>query len=135
MPEPLWPYRHELTVPWRDLDAAGHVNNAVYLSYMETARAEAYMRLKGPSRRIEDLDIILARTSIDYRSPANLHEVLVVSVTPARVGESSFTLRYDIREKATGRLVAEAESVQVLFDYAANAKKRIPDDLRAKLAA
>lgn len=133
VPEPLWPYRFEVKVPWRDLDAAGHVNNAVYLSYLESARTEAFLRLRQGAR-VQDLDIILARVAIDYRSPANFGEVLVVTVAPTRVGESSFTLRYDVRETATGRLVAEAESVQVMFDYAANAKKRIPDDVRAKLA-
>lgn len=130
----LWPYRHELKVPWRDLDAAGHVNNAVYLTYMETARTEAYLRLREGTRP-QDLDIILARTCVDFRSPANFGESLVVEVTPGRVGESSFVLGYVIREKSTGRLVAEGESVQVAFDYAKQQKKRIPDGIRAKLQA
>ena len=119
---------------WVDLDAQGHVNNAVYLSYMEAARTEAYLRFR-PGTRPEDLDIILARTTIDYRSPANLGETLVVEVNPGRVGESSFVLTYAIREKSSGRLVAEGESVQVAFDYAAQQKKRVPDDVRAKLQA
>jgi acyl-CoA thioester hydrolase len=133
-----WPVAHEVTVPWRDLDAAGHVNNAVYLSYMEAARVEAYFRAAGrdPSTaKPEDLDIILARTTIDYRSPATFAEVVRVSVWPTRVGDSSFALRYEMREKRSGRLVAEAESVQVCFDYAAQRKKRVPERLRAALEA
>lgn len=132
-PVTSWPFRLEIKVPWRDLDAAGHVNNAVYLSYMETARCEAYFALTG-GRRAEDLDIILARASVDFRSPASMHEVLVVEVRPGRVGASSFALHYTIREKETGRLVAEGESVQVCFDYEAQSKKPVPDALRARLA-
>lgn len=127
-----WPFVHEVRVEWRDLDAAGHVNNAVYLSYMESARVAAYFVLTGGSRA-EDLDIILARTTIDFRSAATLGETLLVELRPGRVGASSFALSYAIREKATGRLVAEGESVQVCYDYARAAKKPVPDALRARL--
>lgn len=133
MSEPLrWPFVVEHTVPWHELDAAGHVNNAVYLSYFEMARTAAYMRMREGSRW-QDLDIILARTEIDYRSPATFHEVLQIRVFPGEVGRSSFGLRYEVREKATGRLVAEGTSVQVCFDYATQAKKAVPEKVRAAL--
>jgi acyl-CoA thioester hydrolase len=131
--EPVrWPFVVEHRVPWHELDAAGHVNNAVYLSYFETARTEVYMRLRGGSRW-QDLDIILARTEIDYRAPAFFHETLEIRVWPGPVGRSSFGLRYEVREKATDRLVAEGTSVQVCFDYARNEKKPVPDEVRAAL--
>lgn len=129
-----WPVVVEIKVPWRDLDAAGHVNNANYFSYFETARVEAYFRMRD-GRAAEDLDIILARTACDFRSPATLNEVLQVSVTPSAVGRTSFALRYEVREKRTGRLVVEGDSVQVMFDYASQQKKPLPEDLRAKLEA
>ena len=137
---PLWPVTVEITVPWRDIDAAGHVNNAVYASYLETARMKTWLKAKGldaPVVRepLKEIDIIFARLAIDYRSPAFLNETLVVSCWPGRVGDTSFALRYEVREKATGRLVAEAESVQVCFDWATDRKKRVPDDVRARLAA
>ncbi len=132
MSPPFWPVRVEITVPWRDLDAAGHVNNAVYFSYMETARAETHLRMKG-TRDLTSLDIILAHTSCDYRSPANFGETLVVSVTPLRVGQSSYQLGYTITEIITGRLVSEGESIQVAFDYKTNQKKPLPPEVRARL--
>ncbi|HVM46181.1 MAG TPA: thioesterase family protein [Candidatus Thermoplasmatota archaeon] len=130
---PFWPFRHEVRVEWRDLDAAGHVNNAVYLSYMESARVAAYFALTGGARA-HDLDIILARTSIDFRSAATMGETLVVTVTPGRVGETSFALSYVLTDKATGRVVAEAESVQVCYDYARQQKKKLAPEMRARLA-
>lgn len=133
-PSPFsWPFVVEHKVPWHELDAAGHVNNAVYLSYFEMARTQAYMAVRGGSRW-QDLDIILARTEIDYRSPAFFHEVLRILVWPGRVGASSFDLRYEVREKESGRLVAEGTSVQVCFDYARNAKKPVPPEVRAALS-
>jgi len=130
---PFWPYRYELRVQWRDLDAAGHVNHAVYLTYMENARTTAYFELVG-AERANELDIILARAVVDYRSAATMFDELVVEVTPGRVGETSFTLRYIITEKKSGRLLAEGETVQVFYDYAKQEKKKVPDALRAKLA-
>lgn len=129
----MWPVRYEVQVTWRDLDGAGHANNAVYVTWMESARVEAYFRLKG-GERVADLDIILARTTIDYRSPALFRETIVVEVTPGAVGNSSFGLKYEMREKKTGRLVAEGESVQVMFDYAKHEKKPLPPEMRARLA-
>lgn len=133
MRAPMWPIDYEVRVTWRDLDAAGHANNAVYVTWMESARAEAYFRLRGGTR-FEDLDIILARTTIDYRSPAMFRETIVVRVTPGTVGNTSFGLKYEMREKESGRLVAEGESVQVRFDYKRNEKIPLSPEMRARLA-
>lgn len=129
----FWPFRYDVRVEWRDLDAAGHVNHAVYLTYMESARTAAYFALTGAARA-SDLDIILARAVVDYRAPATMHDELAVEVTPGRVGDTSFALRYRIVEKKTGRVIVEAETVQVCYDYAKNEKKKVPAALRAKLA-
>lgn len=136
----LWPLAVEVVVPWRDVDAAGHVNNAVYLSYLETARIQAWFRAKGidPATVREplgELDLIFAHVSVDYRSQARFGETLVVAVRPGRVGETSFQLLYEVRCKEDGRLVAEAESVQVCWDWERQAKKRVAEDVRGRLGA
>lgn len=127
-----WPVVVEIKVPWRDIDAAGHVNNAVYFSYLETARIEAILRLVGGSRP-QDVGFIVARAACDYQSPAFMGETLVVSTWPTRVGTTSFTLKYKVADKATGRAVADGETVQVMYDYAAKRKMPIPDGLRKML--
>ena len=135
-----WPVEVEIKVPWRDVDAAGHVNNAVYASYLETGRAKAWFVAKGvdPAKvrdPVAELDIIFAHVSIDYRSQARFGETLVVAVRPGKVGSSSFQLLYEVRCKDDGRLVAEAESVQVCWDWKTQAKKPVPEDVRARFAA
>lgn len=129
-----WPVEIEITVPWRDVDGAGHVNNAVYLSYLETARCMACLRHFG-WREPSQYRIIVARAAIDFVSPASMHETLLVRTRPSRIGASSFDLSYEITEKATGREVARAKTVQVWYDYAKGKKEHIPPNVRKRLEA
>ena len=124
----------EITPRFRDIDSLGHVNNAVYLTYMEEARTKYYMKTAN-RKRLEELDFIFAGAKVDYLSPIEWGEVVVIRVWPTRIGTSSFTLAYEMRSKGEGRLVAEAESVQVAYDYAAKKSKPIPDAFRKALHA
>src|SRR5436190_10886799 len=85
----------------RDLDGLGHVNNAVYLTYLESARNRYVFGLTA-KRGIHDFDFILARTVIDFRSAATLFETLHVALRPVRIGTSSWELAYEVRESLTG---------------------------------
>lgn len=133
MPEP-WPVEIEIPVQWRDVDGAGHVNNAVYFSYLESARAAAFLQHFG-WREAKQYRIIVARAEIDFLSPAVMHETLVVRVSPARVGKTSFVFRYEVEEKATKRPVAHGSTVQVWFDYGLATKQPLPADARKVLEA
>ena len=112
------PFRFSTTVEvrWRDLDAMNHVNNAVYFTYLEQARVH-YMRARGlipdePS----GVGFILAEASCQYRSPLTLGERATIRIRVSNLGRSSFAFAYRI-EGQDGRLVAEAKSTQVCFDY------------------
>ena len=121
-------------VRFRDLDAIGHVNNVVYLTYMESARIEWWVRVTGrPDFR--DMTMILARTEIDYRSPSTYGDRLEVGVRCASMRRSSFVLEFRIEERGSGRLVAEARKVLVHYDYATARPTPIPADLRERIRA
>lgn len=123
-----------IEVRFRDLDAVGHVNNAVYLTYIESARVAWWIQTTGrPSLR--DLTIILARTEIDYRRPVAFGDRLVVGLRCVSMGRSSFVLEFRIEDAATGQLVAEARNVLVYYDYAAGRSTPLPPDLRARIKA
>ncbi|HXE80303.1 MAG TPA: thioesterase family protein [Vicinamibacterales bacterium] len=124
-------YEHEIEVRFRDCDLLGHVNNAVYLSYLEQARVGYWQRLSGSSG--VPRSFILARAECDYRAPATLGDRLVVRVAVASVGRSSFTLDYEVLNARTRQVVAAARTVQVMYDYDAGRSIPIPDHLRAKL--
>lgn len=121
-------------VRFADTDALGHVNNAVYLEYLELARVEWLKRVMG-AVVTKEFGVILARAEIDYKSPAFHHEQLVVGVKVVELGGASMHMDYRIEEKASGRLVALAKTVLVGYDYVENRVKRWPDEVREKVEA
>ena len=72
---------HREAVRFRDLDPMGHVNNAVFLTYIESARA-AFLQHLGAVQTLEDLAIIVARIEIDFRAPVRFGEDSAMSSTP-----------------------------------------------------
>jgi acyl-CoA thioester hydrolase len=121
-------------IRFNDLDGMGHVNNVVYLTYMEDARIAWWLRVTG-RRGIDAVDMILARTEIDYRSPASFGESLEVGVRCASMRRSSFVLEFAIEERKTGRLVAEARKVLVHYDYEAARPVPLTLEVRARIRA
>jgi acyl-CoA thioester hydrolase len=117
---------------FRDLDAMGHVNNAVYLSYCELARTQFYLK-HAFKRSLHDIDFILARVEMDYVSAAEWGDQVEVSVWPSKIGESSFTLSYELRDKRSNRLLAKSSSVLVSYDYDKKQAKPIPPEFRKML--
>jgi acyl-CoA thioester hydrolase len=123
---------HREAVRFRDLDPMGHVNNAVFLTYIESARA-AFLQHLGAVQTLEDLAIIVARIEIDFRAPVRFGDEVEVSVRVSRFGEKSFDLEHELR--VAGTVVAEAKSVLVTYDYERREPVAIPDEWREKLAA
>jgi len=118
----------------RDTDAFGHVNNGVYLSWIEEVRTR-YVYEKRGLKEVMDLGFILASARLDFRSPVLLHETIDLFCAPSKVGRSSWEMIYEGRARADGRLVVEAQSTQVQYDYAMKRAVPIPDDWRRILEA
>jgi acyl-CoA thioester hydrolase len=123
---------HRETVRFRDVDVMGHANNAVYLTYMESARV-AYLLHLGTAQGLDDLGIIVARIEIDFRAPLSFGEEVDVGVRASRFGTKSFDLEYELR--AGNRVAAQAKSVCVGYDYGSGETIPIPDSWRERLAA
>ena len=120
-----------IEVPYRDIDAMGHLNNAIYFSYCEFARQKYWDRVVG-LKSVLDIGFIMASASIDYRRPVYLADVLEVDIRCPRIGSSSFDFSYRITRGE--ELVAEARSTQVLWDWDSGSKKPFSDELRARIA-
>jgi acyl-CoA thioester hydrolase len=123
---------HREHVRFRDLDAMGHVNNAVFLTYIESARV-AFLVDLGAAATLEDISIIVARIEIDFRTPVAFGEEVEVGVRTSRFGDKSFDLDYELR--VGDKVVAQAKSVLVGYDYDKGETVTIPDDWRERLAA
>jgi len=128
----MWRFEYELEVLFRDCDPLGHVNNAVYLTYLEAARF-AWWRNTFGAQGLKEHGFIVARVEIDYRKAALPGDRLLVRLRVEDIGRSSFKLGYEILNARTRELVAEAKSVQVAFDYAQGKSVPISAILRAKL--
>jgi acyl-CoA thioester hydrolase len=128
----MWRFEYELEVLFRDCDPMGHVNNAVYLTYLEAARF-AWWRNAFGAQGLTERGFIVARVEIDYRKAALPGDRLLVRLRVEDVGRSSFKVGYEILNARTRELIAEAKSVQVAFDYAQGKSVPIDASLRAKL--
>jgi acyl-CoA thioester hydrolase len=119
-----FPWIKRESVRFRDCDAMGHVNNAVYSTYLEQARIGI----------LGDLEpFILARVEIDFRAELRAGEQVEVRSRCARVGTKSFELEHQIW--ADGRLVADAKSVLVGYDYQHGTSVPLTENQRRRLAA
>ena len=124
-------YRHRLSVRFRDCDAMGHVNHAVYLTYFEQGRLTCWRELTGaPSPHTR---VIIARAECDYRAPAHFGDELEVRVNVGDIGRSSFTLVYEIVQAGSDRLIASGKTVMVSYDYEKGAPMPLPDATRSLL--
>jgi len=117
---------HRERVRFRDCDSLGHVNNAVYLTYLEEARVDLRNEFG-----FDWTQMILARCEIDFRDQVSVGEVVEVTMWPTRVGNKSFDLAYEL--KVGDRLVAEAKTVLVAFNYERGESVPLRDDWRKLL--
>ena len=123
---------HVERVRFRDLDPMGHVNNAVFLTYLEQARV-AFFSEMGAATGLEEMNMIVARVEIDFRAPVRLGQEVEISVRASRFGTKSFDLDYELR--AGDRLVAEAKTVLVAYDYARARPVELPPEWKERFAA
>ena len=112
------PYTNSIEVIFRDVDSFGHVNNAVYFTYLETVRTKYFRELKTRSG-VDAMDVIIAQATCNYRSPAYIDERLDISVAITRFGNKSFDCMYIINTD-NGRKIALAKTIQVAYDYKTN---------------
>lgn len=132
-------YTHRVEVRFVDCDPLGHVNNAVYLSYLEQARFGMWRRLWGFSGETamtaaRGAGLILARAECDYRLPATYGDTLDVRLGLAGMGRTSFTYDYEVVDAGGGRTFAEARTVIVLYDYATSTPVPLDAARRADLS-
>jgi acyl-CoA thioester hydrolase len=120
-------FEHQVSVRWRDTDALGHVNNAVYLTYLEEARDAFYLYALG------DPIYVVVRLEIDFRAEVRHADRTVrVGIAVERLGTTSLTTRETLRT-ADGEVAAEARVITVRWDQNAGAAVPFSDEQRARL--
>jgi acyl-CoA thioester hydrolase len=124
-------HEKQIEIRWRDQDAYGHVNNAVYLTYLEEVRDEWLERALGESG--DAWGYVTARVAIDFRRELTQDDDAVVArLWLTRIGTSSLTTREEI-VTVGGQLAAEAEAVLVARDTETGRSRPLSDPERAAL--
>jgi len=122
---------------WRDIDAAGHVNNATYLNYMEEA-AIRHARASGWSmERMQAAGFVpVARSHrIEYRAQASLGEEVTVSTFLSDVRRTSAVRHFIVARSSDGEVLAQARSLWLFVNLKTNTIVRISSDFIADFAA
>jgi acyl-CoA thioester hydrolase len=119
-------------VIFRDIDAFGHVNNAVFLTYFEIARTLLWFDVSGGSAP-RDIAFIVVRAECDFRMQVGM-EPIEIRVRFGELRATSFDTLYEIRKNGGRELAATGKVVVVLFDWARQSKMPISDDLRRRVA-
>jgi len=133
--EPVAPLRRlllstRLDVRWGDMDAFNHVNNAVFLSYLEEARLRWLQGLSGPWLD-DNTAPLLAAAHVDYRRPIEWPCTLAIELYADRVGNSSLTLGHRIIDSRDGDVVfSEGHTVMVWIDRRNGKGSKLPDAVR-----
>jgi acyl-CoA thioester hydrolase len=126
-------YTKRIEIRWRDMDAFKHVNNSVYLTYLEEARDEWFLQVLGNGLLLNDF--VLARCAVDFRSPLTQEDGDVdVELRCTRVGRSSITTAERVLAVSDGRVAAEAEAVLVHWNSQTGKSRPLTEEIAATFA-
>lgn len=128
-------YRHvtPITVRFRDLDAFGHVNNAVFFTYLESARVHYLLNLglRSPEKSWQDTGVILAYIDCDFKRPIFFGQQVEVGTRVVQIRRSSLHIEHRI--EADGEPAAHSKAVLVNYNYAAGRSEPVPAEMRVKI--
>ncbi len=125
-------YETDIPLRFGDIDAMGHVNNAVTMTLLELGRAKFFAEVLGV-RRIEEYEFILAEATVRYRRPILLQDPVRLRMYITDVARSSFRFRAELFDPRDGRVYTEAETVQVMYDYATGRVKPVSAEFLARV--
>jgi len=126
-------YKTPIHIRFSDIDAVGHVNNAIYLTYFENARFDYWRDVLNWN--FSENGIIVARTEVNYLKPVLLHDKLICYVRVVRIGNSSFDVM-QVLAKVTEKgeeICTTGKTVCISYDYTANKSVKIPSHARNRM--
>lgn len=125
-------YETDIPLRFGDIDAMGHVNNAVTLTLFELGRVKFFAEILG-ARGVEDITFILAEANVRYRIPILLQDRVKLRMYVSDVSRSSFRFICTLFDPENGRVYTEAETIQVMYDYKTGKSRPIDPESLQKL--
>jgi acyl-CoA thioester hydrolase len=135
MSDPVFHFSTPIKIRFRDLDAFGHVNNAVYFTYMEVARTDYFTHIGLLKNEWPPIFFIIAEATCQFKAPIQMDTPLAILVRVSSLRNSSFSMEYQFIEQAAGEILALGQTAQVMYDYTANRSVQLPVDWRQTLTA
>ena len=127
-------HQTRVAIRFADLDKLGHVNNAKYLTYLESARISYFIEIVGEQVNWNEQGIILAKAEINFAMPVELEDVEVSIFTScSRIGGKSFDLSYVITKSDGTTICATGLTTMVCYNYLEGKTVQIPDSWKEKL--
>lgn len=129
-------FHHDIRVRFADTDLQGIVFNGNYLTYYDVAWTE-YFRAVGFTWKdvlALGVDTVLARTTMEFKSPARFDEILEVHARISRIGTTSLTFEFEIYPQNEERLIGSATSLYVCVDPKSLKPTPVPDFLRRRIS-
>ena len=115
---------------YSDFDMLGHLNNAVYVTYYETARIDYF---KTIGWELEQITNVVARSTINFIKPVRPGDELKVKTRISSIGNTSFTMDYILISEKTEEILNKATTVQVCVDRSDQRPISVPEDIREKI--
>lgn len=128
-----FPVSLTIEVAWGDMDAFGHVNNTIFFRYFESTRI-AYMRaIKAMGGEEEGFAPVVASARCDFLASVVFPDTVVGETRVSKLGNSSFTMEYQLVSRAQEKVVARGEAVIVNIDQSTGKSRPIPAALRQRM--
>ncbi|MBL8887922.1 MAG: acyl-CoA thioesterase [Phycisphaerales bacterium] len=126
----------EIPIAWGEMDALGHVNNAVFFRYIEIARIDFLRRCGSHALRDETgVGFILQFVEMRFRQPLVFPDTVRVDTKLLSIEDDRFTLAHAVVSKKTNEVAAIGRGTVVTYDYSAGKKAEIPAKIRAAIEA
>ena len=126
---PMFKHKTPIEIRFADIDAFGHVNNAVFLTYFEQARVSYFDKVLGWNYDWSKEGVIVARSEVDYMIPIHFRDTIIIYTHCSRMGNKSFDISYQIikvDDNTKEMLMADGVTVMVAFDYISKKSIEVP---------
>ncbi len=121
----------KIQIRFSDCDMMGHVNNAVYLSYIEMARIHYFTYLFGTDRDWKRNGILVRKNEIEYIKPVLFRDQASIQAFITHIGKSSFVMEYELQ--VGSEIYTKAQSVLVYFDSETQKSTLLPEEFKLQL--
>ena len=118
VPAPVRPYRHltEVQTRFNDFDMLGHLNNSVYLQFLDLGKVRYFESVTGAPLDMNGIAVVIVNININFFSPALMNEPLAVATACVKISQRSFVLEQRVVNTATGDVKCVATTVMAGFD-------------------